>query len=181
MNIRNKKSQLPQKIAWLCAVLAIIGVGTYVVYSLHIWPFSTTPRQSIQDAANSSDATNPQQKQNTPSTESLKGTGVDKTTNEIPTATGGSLEITKLNQQNGQVSYAASISGVQTPGTCSALFENVNKAARPVTRVTNSTATSCPDTSIPETEFVALGSWTLTLRYYVNDSQLVATKTIEVK
>jgi hypothetical protein len=181
MNIRNKKSHLSQKIAWMCAALAVLGVGTYLVYSLHIWPFNDTPHQSIQDAANSSDATNPQQKQNIPSTESLKGNGVDKTTNEIPAATGGTLEITKLSQQNGLISYAADLSGIQIPGTCSALFENVNKAARPVTRVTKSTTTGCPETSIPETEFVALGRWTLTLRYYVNDSQLVATKTIEVK
>ena len=179
-----KTNKSPKKTALIVigALFIILAVATYAAYTYEIWPFAD--RQSDiekQEAANATDETNPQQKKNLPSSEELKASGGDKTTDQIPVATAGSLEITSLEQRNDDIVYSASLANTTTPGTCSALFEHADGAARPVTRTTQSTTDGCPETAIPQAEFAALGNWKLTLRYYVNDTQLIATKTFEVK
>lgn len=179
------KTNKPPKIALfitLGAIVIVFAGGAYAAYAYKLWPFAD--RQSEiekQEAANANDETNPQQKKNLPSAEELKVTGGDKTTDQIPVAPAGSLEITSLEQRNDDIIFSALLANTTTPGTCSALFEHTDGAARPVTRTVQSTADGCPETAIPQAEFAALGNWKLTLRYYVNDTQLIATKTFEVK
>lgn len=175
---RSKKITL----VMLVGLLIILAAGAYLAYSYSAWPFNDRQSEtSKQEAANSSDETNPQQKQNLPSSDELAKAGANKTTDQIPVAATGALNITTLTQRNDDIVYSASLQNVDTSGTCSALFEHADGAARPVTRTTSSTGTGCPETAIPQAEFVARGTWHLTLRYYVNDTQLVATKSIEVR
>ena len=179
------KTNKPPKTALfitLGIIVIILAGGVYAAYAYNLWPFAD--RQSDmekQEAANANDETNPQQKKDLPSSEELKASGGDKTTDQIPVAAAGSLEITSLEQRNDDIIFSASLANTTTPGTCSALFEHSDSAARPVTRTVQSTADGCPETAIPQAEFAALGNWKLTLRYYVNDTQLIATKTFEVK
>lgn len=176
-NNKSKKIAL----ALIGLLLLIIAIG-YTAYSSNLWPFSSFHTEAeMQEAANNSDQTNPQQKKEIPSSETLKSAGVDKTTDEVPVATNGQLDITTLSQQNDHVTYAATLINAKTPGMCSALFEHTSGAARPVTRTNPSTEKGCPETSIPQTEFIARGPWKLTLRYYVDNTQLIATKSFEVK
>lgn len=181
MNIRKTTPRSKKAAAITVALLlvALLAAGTYA-YAYQIGPFAYLKQQATEDAANSSDATNPRQKVDTPSQEATKGTGADKTTDQIPVAPQGEIAITNLTQQDGNVTYTASLSGVDLTGTCSALFEHADGAARPITQTTQANETGCPETSIPEMNFSARGTWTLTLRYFVNDTQLLTTKTFEV-
>jgi cytoskeletal protein RodZ len=179
-----KTNNKSRKITLLVAgVVVLLAAGTYAAYATYTWPFDT--RQEVsntsEEATNNSDSTNPGQKKDTPSTETQTDVDDNKTTDQVPVAETGALTITSLKQENGNITYAASLQNVDTPGTCSALFEHSDGAARPVTRTGASTSDGCPEMSIPEVEFNALGTWKLTLRYYVNDTQLVATKSVEIK
>lgn len=180
--IKTNKRTSKATLIILGAVIALLAGATYVAYASNVWPFADHQSQTEeQEAANSSDETNPQQKKNLPSLKEMEVAGGDKTTDEVPVAQAGSLNITNLEQRNDTIIFAASLANITTPGTCSALFEHTDGAARPVTRTVQSTADGCPETAVPQADFTALGNWKLTLRYYVNDTQLVATKTLEVK
>lgn len=102
---------------------------------------------------------------------------VTKNTSQVPIATDTSIAITSLTQQNGQVSYVATISG-EGSGTCAALFTHT--ASKPVENTTSASGVSCSG-SIPDVEFDILGTWTLTLRYYTDNHQTVATKDIVIR
>lgn len=157
-------------------------LATGISYTYRLWPFNTHQTEAeVQEAANASDATNPQQKKNIPSQKEIEASGGDKTTDEIPVAATGSLEITTLEQRNDTVVYAGAIQNIATNGICSALFEHANSAARPVTHTSSATNGTCPEVSISQVEFGARGEWKLTLRYYVDDEQLVTTKIFEVQ
>lgn len=179
-----KANNKSKKITLLVAgIVVLLAAGAYAAYATHTWPFHSSQEASntSEEATNNSDSTNPQQKQDIPSSETQTDVDDSKTTDQVPVAETGALTITSLRQENGNITYAASLQNVDTPGTCSALFEHSDGAARPVTRTGASTPEGCPETSIPEVEFNALGTWKLTLRYYINDTQLVATKSVEIK
>lgn len=181
MKIKQTNKSSRKVIVILISGAILLTSGIYAAYIYKLGPFAHLQQSAIEEVANKSDATNPQQKKDLPSSDQLKSTGGDKTTDEIPVAEAGSIDITTLEQRDGSVIFSASLANVSTPGTCSALFENADGAARPVTRTAASSSNSCAETIIPQDEFVALGTWKLTLRYYANNTQLVATKTIEVK
>ena len=165
-------------------IALLIIAAAFIAYSYDIWPFNdsgSSDKTAQHEAGNASDVTNPQQKKNLPSQEELKASGGDKTTDEIPIATTGSLEITALEQRSDTMVYAGVFHNTAAGGTCSALFEHSNGAARPVTHTGPASDNTCPETSVSMLEFGARGEWKLTLRYYVDDKQLVTTKTVEVK
>lgn len=180
MNIKRNNTSSRKLITLMITGVFLLALGAYTAYAYKVGPFAYLQEKEKEDAASRSDATNPQQKANLPSVEEEAKTGANKTTDEIPVADSGTLQITALEQRDTNIIYAASLQNATTQGTCSALFEHTAGAARPVTRVTTPTADGCPETTISQVEFVARGTWKLTLRYFVNDTQLVATKTFEV-
>jgi len=97
--------------------------------------------------------------------------------NEVPVAEKTTVTITELSQNNGNVSYRSDVSGNQN-GTCSALFES--DRGKPVTRTTETANGSCA-ASIPAMEFDAPGTWTLTLRFYTDNTQAIAKKDIVIR
>jgi hypothetical protein len=127
---------------------------------------------------NSSDKLNPQSKENLPSSDASSDVDASKSTDQIPVKQEASLTITSLKQSDGSVSYAATFDGIDGDGTCSAQFTTPN--AKPVTRTTKAAGQEC-SASIPEMEFTQLGEWTLTVRYYNANSQVTATKAINVQ
>ena len=181
-NLQTKKRLNKTSLLALGAAILLLAGATYAAYTYKVWPFiGNQSEEEKAVVASESDLTNPRQKANLPSVENEVKTGANKTTEEIPVANSGTLDITTLEQRDMDIVYAASLQNAAPSGTCSALFEHSAGAARPVTRVTKPTADGCPETAVPEVEFVARGDWKLTLRYFVNDTQLVATKTFEVK
>lgn len=179
MRINKTNSKLPNLII-ATSVVVLLGAALYGTYAHKVWPFNG--QQSItaeQEAANNSDITNSQQKTGADKATTNQDVDTSKTTDEVPVAESTSVSITRLSQENGQVSYEAAITNPGATGSCSAVF--TNKIAKPVTQVTPSSGDKCGPVHIPETSFSALGEWTLTLRYYTNDTQATATKTIEIK
>lgn len=103
---------------------------------------------------------------------------VSKNTAEIPVSSTIKVSIDSVTQDSQTVTYRASISNGADNGTCSAVFTKDN--SKPVTRVTTANSGSCGPVSIPNLEFESVGIWTLSLRYFVDGSQAVATQTVEV-
>lgn len=106
------------------------------------------------------------------------GVDLNKTTDQIPTAPEAAITITQLEQKNGQVSYAAQVSGIAENGTCSATF--TKDGSRPIVRSSQASGATCGPISISETEFSQVGSWTLTLRYFADNKQIDTTKDIQI-
>lgn len=159
-------------------LLAAFSVLTYVSYHYQIGPFKRDAQITEEELErqNKSDVTNPQTKG---IAEPNNDVDSSKNTSEIPVSDSTSVEITSLQQGNGQITYSAKFTGQSSDGTCSATF--TNELARPVIRTTPAKDSICGPVSIPETEFTTLGNWVLTVRYYKDNTQAVATKSIEVK
>lgn len=108
---------------------------------------------------------------------SSKDVDITKGTSEIPTSTNTSIAINTLKQEGGQVTYSAIIKGTGN-GTCSALFSK--DSSKPVSVTTPAIGATC-EGSVSDIEFDMLGTWTLTLRYYVDNQQAVATKEMDIR
>ena len=182
MNVRSKQKRNPKLI--ITIVIAVVLVAGYSVtaYAAHLWPFpddssSTNTQTQQQDPSEGSD---PSDKNNAPSTTSNKNVDATKTSNEIPENTTLTLTITDLSQDdnNGTINYTANLDDTNQTGSCVAEF--TTDGAKPVTSTTNANQGVCGSVKIPDVEFTKLGTWTLTLHYYTNNTQVVATKTIDV-
>lgn len=177
MNINKKSNYFKKSVGALASLILLMSAGAYTAYIYKVGPFTSLR----QEASNHSDATNPRQKENLPSVEEAAKTGANQTTDQIPAAHTGTLTITTLAQRDDSIIYSASLENIDTTGTCSALFEHADGAARPVTHTTFSTDFGCSEATVSRAEFTARGTWNLTLRYYINNTQLVSTKSIEVR
>lgn len=108
-----------------------------------------------------------------------EGVDPNKTTDQVPSSSTAYINITQLEQKNGQITYAAQISGLESDGTCSATF--TKEASRPVVRSSIATGNTCAPVNIPETEFSQIGTWKLSLRYFANNQQTETTKDIDIQ
>lgn len=175
------KSKLPRAAVLTIVLLLLLGAGTVAAYYYKIGPFADSSRssESSGDAKtkNPSDQTNDQKKVDVKGGTTSDNVDTTKTTDQIPKSTVTSVTIDSLAQQNGVVSYSASVGGASS-GTCSAVFSN--DIGKPVSRTVDTTNGTC-SAVIPENEFDALGKWTLTLRFYANNTQTVSTKDIVIK
>jgi hypothetical protein len=153
--------------------LALLAGGVYYFVAAQ----TSTPPAVNNDAQNAADKTIPSTKNGTPA--SSPDVDNTKTTDNIPVAKETKVSIKDLAQQNGSITYSATIENPGESGTCSATFTHDND--RPVVRTTTAEESTCGPVVIPEAEFSTLGQWTLTLRYYTNNTQAITTKTIEIK
>lgn len=181
MKIQSRnKSKLRIIIPILLVVLGAAAALGYM-YLNHLGPFSeNTPSSSEraeQDRAKNTDKTNQQQKDALVGGSTSKNVDTAKTTDQVPQSTDVSVQINTLSQKDGVVTYRAAATGATT-GTCSAVF--TNELGKPVTRTAETADGQC-SAAIPEQEFDALGTWTLTVRFYSNNTQATANKTIEIK
>lgn len=170
---KQTKSKKPLIFLGIIICLALLAGGIYYFVTAQ----SSSTHSAGNDSQNAADKTIPSTKNGTPA--SSPDVDNTKTTNDIPVAKETNVTIEKLSQENGSITYSATIGNPGESGTCSATFSN--NTDRPVTRTTTAEGPSCGPVSIPEAEFSTLGTWTLTLRYYTNNTQAVATQTIEIK
>jgi hypothetical protein len=155
----------------ICLALLAGGIYFFVVAQ------TSTPPAANNDAQNAADKTIPSTKNGTPA--SSPDVDNTKTTDNIPVSKETTVTIKNLVQQDGSITYSATVENYGESGTCSATFTNDND--RPVVRTTAAEQSNCGPITIPEAEFSTLGKWTLTLRYYTNNTQAIATQTIEIK
>lgn len=99
------------------------------------------------------------------------------TTDNVPQAKSISIAINKLEQSNGYVVYRSTVAGADA-GTCSATF--TNNYGKPVVKNSPMTNMVC-EGSVNEMEFDALGTWTLTIRFYNNNTQASDTRKVEIR
>lgn len=172
----NKKKYVYAAVAAVAVCLLATGA---LAYKYQWGPFDQTPSaEELKEAQNNSDTTNDQVKggKDQPTDPNID---TSKTTDDIPVSSSATITITGIVQQNGNVTLSSSLQNPGETGTCSVLF--TSDVAKPVSRTVTATDGSCPDITIPEQEFSAIGTWEATLRYYTGDTQAVDTKTIEIQ
>lgn len=176
MQIRYSKRSRKKITLAIAICLTLIVGGTWLAHSFQMWPFQKQQsRPNVEK--NNSDLTNPQTKDKI--VDKNKNVDVTKTANEVPISEETTIKITQLTQSDGNVTYMATVTNPGKTGTCSAVF--TNSTAQPVTKVTETSDGKCGPVSIPEAQFVAIGTWSLTLRYYSNNMQAVVTQEINIK
>ena len=179
MKTQQKYKNNRKIIAISSLVIAIIVGYTATAYLKQLWPFmNATIQQSKDVPKTSSSDNNPTIKNNAPSTDSNTNVDSTKGTNQVPVSNALSLSITELLQQNGAVTYKADLSDKTMNGSCVAVY--TTDGAKPVTSTTDAKSGVCGPVSLPEVGFSKLGEWTLTLRYYVNNTQVTASKAIDI-
>lgn len=180
INRSKRKSRKPLIAVLLVLLLTIAGYTTYAYFN-DAWPFQKdeeTVTEEKKAKSNSSDDQNAQQKSKSSAQSKSENVDTRKTTDEIPVAENVTVSINSLSQNSdGIVEYRASASQAGN-GTCSALF--TSELGKPVTRTSETTNGTC-SAKIPGMEFDALGKWTLTLRYYSNNTQAVDTKDVNIR
>lgn len=175
--MKNKYSQ-KRFLAYSLITLILLAATLFVLEKTRLTNFIKDPFYKPQPEANSSvsDSTL-KSKANLASTNTDAG-DTSKNTGNIPVSPTTTINIDSVVQSDGMVTYNATIISPGGSGTCSAMF--TKDGSKPVTRVSNTSSDKCGPVSIPELEFESVGVWTLTLRYYTNETQAIATKTVEV-
>lgn len=98
-----------------------------------------------------------------------------ETSNQVPLAKTGNIEIKNLNQKDGFVNVLATVSNFET-NKCVYIFNATD--SRPVVREISG---NCSGVSIPQVEFEMIGTYTLTATAYSGSEKITATKDIDVK
>lgn len=180
MNIKRQRKSITKYLVLLAVSVVLLGGYLLYAHNSSYWPFSRSTSQAEdqqKEAANNDDSQNLQTKDTQSSESKSENVDTRMTTNEIPVSDELAVTIDSLSQnQNGEVEYTATANSKQ--GTCAALF--TNDLGKPVSRTSETTSGSC-SASIPALEFDAIGTWKLTLRYYANDHQAIATKDVNVE
>ncbi len=175
-NKQTKKNIIYALIATLVFLLVLFFLEKSRVTDILKDPFYTDP--SALDKNNAQNDPTLKRK-NDVATDKDQPFDANKDSSEIPKSTNISLTIDLLEQANGRITYSATVSNPADKGTCSVVF--TREGSKPVTRVDETQTEKCGPISIPELEFESVGPWLMTLRYYSNNTQAVATKMIEVR
>jgi len=182
--IQTKKSST-KRLLYIILIVVLLGLIGYTAYSYFDNPSlfdNKSDKESASDdqkAAEQKDSNTDNQSEDKNAKAPSKSEDVDvtKPVDDIPVAEETSITIAELYQKDGRVDYRANVRGT-AGGTCSALFES--ERGKPVTRTSKSTGKTC-SASIPAMEFDAPGDWTLTLRYYIDNTKATATKDITIR
>ena len=166
-------------------ILSAIILITLLLIGTAIWYFflkQTDPTKSYQPEYPSSVKTEPKQSNDTNAsttddykTNDENSTPSLETSNQVPIAKVGSIEVTNLNQNDGFVNVLATVSNFET-SKC--VYSFTAPDARPVVR---EVIGNCTGVSIPEVEFEIIGNYTLTATAYSGSEKLTAAKDIDIK
>jgi len=176
--IQKKPSNLKKVLIVSLLIVAVVVAGLLFAYTTKKWPFSQTTLQT-SPSTNISEPQKNATKDDIPSAEDTP----THTTDQVPVDTSITATINQLSQSNGVITFQATTNSPTPGGKCSLSLTNQND--KPVTRTMdatlNNSVATCGPIQIPEQEFTYIGEWTATLRYYINDSQAVATRSIIIK
>lgn len=156
------------------SILAVLALAIFFTHHYQVWPFAKQAAEEVRQ--NNIDATNNQTKTNV---KPIIGVDSTKNNSEVPVSDTTSLTITDLSQTGQTITYSADITNPSANGVCNASF--TKEASLPVVRNDEPTNSKCGPISISANTFDSLGEWTLTLRYFADNTQAVATAKIEIK
>ncbi|HEY8886552.1 MAG TPA: hypothetical protein VIM31_03595 [Candidatus Microsaccharimonas sp.] len=184
MKISNKRKKKNSKLfVVILIVVLLLGALSGVLFATGKFPLLQKAKISTQSTGvdkNSSDPTVGQQstKTDTPTTDSTQST-----TDKVPVSNSVTAKITELTQRNNQVLFTATISGTATNGTCVITFSNPND--KPVVKTVASTVKDgvvmCGELQIPTLEFSYIGTWSVDLRFYIDNQQATASDKIDIR
>ena len=106
-----------------------------------------------------------------------------KTTDQVPVSEGLKASITQLEQKDNLILFSAAVENASSAGSCTVTFSSPND--KPVVKEVDASMKDgvalCGPLNISSLEFSYLGEWQVTLRYYLNDEQAVATGKITIR
>lgn len=102
----------------------------------------------------------------------------DSTTEEVENNTTASIIIDSFSQEDHLIKVSAHGTNTTSAGPC--VFQFSATDSRPVVKQVAASNGVCT-VSIAETEFDKIGSWTLKVTYYVNDSKTEATRDVTIQ
>jgi hypothetical protein len=159
-------------------LLLISGVTLFVLEKTRVTnfvkdPFYVTEQEKSEEATKSDPTTNLKN-----SSEDVDGVDPNKPTDQIPTSLTISIAIDQIQQTAETVTVTTNIRNSATKGVCSYTFSK--EGARPVVRSITTSTSTCK-ASIPSQEFEMIGTWSLVVSYFGNDTQASTTGTIDVQ
>ncbi len=166
-----KKKNTKRKILIFCIVALIIGsVALFFMYK------TRQNHQSSSDASTAEQKTEPPKvKTKTESNNNtLPNNSESTTTEQIPTGVSQSVAILSVTQSDGKVNAVAQTS---SEGTC--VFQYTTDGDRPITTQVATSAKQCTN-SVPEIQFSKLGTWKLTVTFYVNNEKVEDSRDVAI-
>lgn len=107
----------------------------------------------------------------------LPDDSTEKTTDDIATSETLSLKITETSQSDGIVRASTSITGASADGTC--VFTYSTQDERPVIQQVASANGICLS-SVSEVQFAKLGSWNLSVIFYISNSKSEVSQNVTI-
>lgn len=176
-----KSSSRRRRVIIFVVILALIGVGAGTYYVIKTNQDAQEKQKALdkdREAAGNNSAKKSDVSKNKTSNNSGSGlpeNSTSTTSNQVPTSSALSVNITSTSQANGLVSASAKTNG---DGTCVFLYSAGDKD-KPVTRQVSTSGGNC-STSISQNEFSYLGQWQLTVTYYNGGKKAEASKNVTI-
>lgn len=112
-----------------------------------------------------------------------KNSTTDKTSDQVPVSKDLAATISRLEQTDEGIIFSATIANSPTAGRCVVTFTNPND--KPVVKEIDATTKDgtalCGPLTVSPLEFSYLGEWQVTLRYYLNDQQAIASGKVTIR
>ena len=153
----------------LLALLIVAGVAAYYFVKNQD---PTKNYKPMYDTSTSKDST---QTDNDSVKDNPSQSNLPTTSEEVPSATEGSIKIVQLNQADGYINAKAETANFSTQ-TC--VYQFSSEGARPITRELEG---NCAGISIPQAEFEKIGTYTLVVTAYGSDKKISSTQTLNVQ
>lgn len=150
-------------------IMALLVAGGLLAYYFYK---NQDPTKYYKPMYDTSTNTDPQQSSEETVKENPRQSDLPTTSEDVPAATSGSINIVDLNQADGFVNAKAEVGNFAT-STC--VYQFTSEGARPVTRELQG---QCDGISIPQAEFEKIGNYTLVVTAYSNDQKLSSTPQI---
>lgn len=175
---KNKnKPSIKKPIIIVLIALLILAIIAGIYYFIYLSPNksqkgNTTSTTDITKDSDTKSATQPS---------TLPDNSQNLSTTDVPEDTSATAQISRLEEKDGTVYFAANISGASELGRCVVSFSTPND--KPVTKdfdaVEEGSDYVC-SVNVPALEFSYLGKWDVTLRYYNGDKQVIKTSTVTI-
>lgn len=168
----SRKSGLLKYLLLFALVLAIMIGGYFFVQKRN-----SANQQAEQKRNDEAQVTSSKQELKPDDNKGLPSDSTTTTTDKVPVAPNTTLSIASFNQSNGQVEASATITGAGSDGVC--VFSYTNPDDKPATQQVNSSNGKC-SSKIPEVQFSKLGTWKLTVIFYLNNNKSEASQDVTI-
>lgn len=171
--LAQKQNRLKKPLVISVVMIMLLVLG-FIIYNLLFIPKDPTSSYSPQ-YPDSTSIENTPSGNNTHDTTKVANPQGEQIAEDVPVASGGSVNILDFNQQNGFVNALAKVNAF-TPIKCVYLFES--EGTRPVVRELSG---DCTGISIPQVEFEKIGKYVLTVTAYSDSEKLSTSKELSIR